>query len=82
MENNASVRQVLKTSWGRAPEMTHSFSNLGGGDMGAGIRTLWNTGCWKGVIIGASVASLILSLENGVRKLLQNRQHKNTTSTT
>ena len=38
MGNNALVSQVLETSGGRAPDMTHALGNLGNGDMGAGIK--------------------------------------------
>lgn len=40
--DNALVSQVLETSSGRAPDMTRVLYSLRGGDIGAGIVTLWN----------------------------------------
>ena len=50
---NQKVKDVLVASYGRASDMTHAFSLLGDGNMGAGIRALWNKGVGTGIGIGA-----------------------------
>lgn len=44
MLTNVLVSKVLEVSKGGASDMTHALNALGNGDMGAGIKTLWNTG--------------------------------------
>lgn len=73
MGNNTLVSQVLETSAGRAPDMTHALCSLGGGDMGAGIVALWNAG----LIRGASITTLIFSLGISVGVVLLHRHHEN-----
>lgn len=77
MENNALVSQVLETSAGRAPDMTHALCSLGGGDMGAGIVALWDAGQRNGMIKGASITTLIFSLGISVGVVLLHRHHEN-----
>ncbi|MBO5395528.1 MAG: hypothetical protein J6A97_01470 [Clostridia bacterium] len=77
MGNNALVSQVLETSASRAPDMTHALCSLGGGDMGAGIVTLWNAGQRNGMIKGASITTLIFSLGISVGVVLLHRHHEN-----
>ena len=77
MGNNALVSQVLETSAGRAPDMTHALCSLGKGDMGAGIVALWNAGQRNGMIKGASITTLIFSLGIGVSMMLLHRHHEN-----
>lgn len=77
MGNNALVSQVLETSSGRAPDMTHALCSLGGGDMGAGIIVLWNAGQRNGIVKGASITTLIFSLGISVGMVLLHRHHEN-----
>lgn len=77
MGNNALVSQVMKTSAGSAPEMTHALYSLGGGDMGAGIIALWKAGQKNGMIKGASITAMIFSLGISVGILLRHRHYKN-----
>ena len=82
MGNNTLVSQVLETSAGRAPDMTHALCSLGKGDMGAGIVALWNAGQINGMIRGASITTLIFSLGIGVSMMFLHRHHENKTSST
>lgn len=75
MGNNALVSQVLDTSAGRAPDMTHALCSLGDGDMGAGITALWTAGKRRGLIQGASFTTVVFSL--GVGVVLLNRHRRN-----
>lgn len=77
MGNIALVSQVLETSSGRAPDMTHALCSLGGGDMGAGIIALWNAGQRNGIVKGASITTLIFSLGISVGMVLLHRHHEN-----
>lgn len=76
MGNNTLVSQVLETSAGRAPDMTHALCSLGKGDMGAGIVALWNAGQRNGMIKGASITTLIFSLGIGVSAMVLQKYHK------
>lgn len=77
MGNNALVSQVLETSSGRAPDMTHALCSLGGGDMGAGIVALWNAGLRNGIVKGASITTLIFSFGISAGMVLLHRHHEN-----
>lgn len=76
MGNNALVSQVMETSAGSAPDMTHALYSLGGGDMGAGIIALWKAGQKDGMIKGVSITTLIFSLGISVGMLLVHRHHE------
>lgn len=75
MEKSELVSQVLEASAGRASDMTHALCSLGDGDMGAGIMALWTAGKKSGIILGASLTSMIFSLGIGIGVLLLHKHY-------
>lgn len=53
----------------KAPAMTHALSELGNGDMGNGIITLWQAGQRNGFIQGATVTSVLFVIGIGACKV-------------
>ena len=59
---------VFDTCTQKAPAMTHALSELGNGDMGKGIISMWQAGRIDGFIQGVTITSVCFMVGIGTYK--------------
>jgi len=70
IETHDKVIAVFDSCYQKAPRMTHALCELGNGDMGRGIVTLWRSGRDIGFIQGTAVTTLVFILGIGTHKIV------------
>lgn len=68
LETN-KVIAVFDACTQKAPIMTHALSELGNGDMGNGIMTLWQAGRKNGFVQGTALTSVLFVIGIGAYKV-------------
>ena len=67
---NKKIIAVFDACSQKAPVMTHALSELGDGDMGNGIVTLWQAGRDFGIVQGAAVTTVLFAIGIGTCKVI------------
>ena len=67
---NSKVIAVFESCTQKAPCMTHALSELGNGDMGSGIITVWQAGRNNGFVQGSTVTAMLFVAGMGVYKVV------------
>ncbi len=76
METYLLIYELIDSTSGCAPEMTHALCSLGGGDMGSGIIALWEAGQKTGMMKGAAISSLAFSAGIACAAIIRRRRKK------
>ena len=71
---NELIKTLLNSSKKTGPAMTHTISELGNGSMADGLVTLYRSGQFSGMIIGAGIVTALVVIQKAGKAIIEGVQ--------